>query len=98
VVILLYFLASLFIVIGFMMLFAYHRTRRRELILLSFVYSGSGLAAGYSLQWWPLIAGFVVAWLLKFAGFDPERPPKGGERPADASTAAPENTEARDKR
>ncbi len=88
-VILLYFLASVFIVIGFMMLFAYHRTRRRELILLSFVYSSSGLAAGYSLQWWPLIAGFVVAWLLKFAGFDPERPPRGSMgSAAGANTAA----------
>jgi hypothetical protein len=73
-VILLYFVASLFIVLGFMMLFAYHRTRRLELVLLSFVYSGSGLAAGYSLQWWPLIAGFVVAWLLKFAGYDADKP------------------------
>ena len=74
-VILLYFVASVFIVLGFMMLFAYRRTRRFELVLLSFVYSGSGLAAGYSLQWWPLIAGFVVAWLLKFAGYDVDRPP-----------------------
>jgi uncharacterized membrane protein HdeD (DUF308 family) len=75
-VILLYFFASLFIVMGFMMLFAYHRTRRHELVLLSFVYSGSGLAAGYSMQWWPLIAGFVVAWLLKFAGYDADKPPR----------------------
>ncbi|MCC6534440.1 MAG: hypothetical protein IT531_17955 [Burkholderiales bacterium] len=73
-VILLYFVASVFIVIGFMLLFAFRRTRRWELIVLSFVYSGSGLAAGYSLQWWPLIAGFVVAWLLKFAGYDPDKP------------------------
>ena len=83
-VILLYFVASVFIVLGFMMLFAFHRTRRWELVLLSFVYSGSGLAAGYSLQWWPLIAGFIVAWLLKFAGYDvdkPQRKRRGGESP-----------------
>ena len=72
--ILLYFLASVFIVIGFMMLFAFWRSRRWELVLMSFVYSASGLAAGYSLQWWPLVAGFVVAWLLKIAGFDPDKP------------------------
>ena len=77
-VILLYFCASVFIVLGFMMLFAYHRTRRWELVLFSFVYSGSGLAAGYSLEWWPLIAGFVVAWLLKLAGYDADRPPRPG--------------------
>jgi hypothetical protein len=87
VVILLYFLSSLFIVMGFMMLFAFHRTRRWELVLMSFVYSGSGLAAGYSMQWWPLVAGFVVAWLLKLAGYDPDRPanppkpPPGGSSP-----------------
>ena len=80
-VILLYFFASLFIVMGFMMLFAYHRTRRYELVMLSFVYSGSGLAAGYSMQWWPLIVGFVVAWLLKFAGYDPDKPPRGSRQP-----------------
>ena len=74
--ILLNFIASVFIVMGFLMLFSFHRTRRWEFVLLSFVYSGSGLAAGYSLQWWPLIAGFVVAWLLKFAGYDPDKPQK----------------------
>lgn len=74
--ILLYFVASLFIVLGFMMLFAFHRTRRWELVALSFVYSGSGLAAGYSLQWWPLIAGFIVAWLLKLAGYDADKAPR----------------------
>jgi hypothetical protein len=79
-VVLLYFLASVFIVLGFMMLFAYRRTRRWELVLLSFVYSGSGLAAGYSTQWWPLIAGFVVAWLLKFAGYDVDGPPRARRR------------------
>ena len=80
-VILLYFFASLFIVMGFMMLFAYHRTRRYELVLLSFVYSGSGLAAGYSMQWWPLIAAFVVPWLLKFAGYDADKRPRGSGQP-----------------
>lgn len=76
-VILLYFLSSVFIVAGFMMLFAYRRTRRKELLILSFVYAGSGLSAGYSLQWWPLISGFIVAWLLKFAGYDPDKPERG---------------------
>jgi hypothetical protein len=78
--ILLYFFASVFIVLGFMMLFVFRRTRRWELVLLSFVYSGSGLAAGYSLQWWPLIAGFVVAWLLKFAGYDADKITRQHER------------------
>ena len=89
-VILLYFCASVFIVLGFMMLFAYRRTQRWELLLFSFVYSGSGLAAGYSMQWWPLIAGFVVAWLLKFAGYDVDKPPRssrGGTQPADGDSS-----------
>jgi hypothetical protein len=88
VVILLYFFSSLFIVIGFMMLFAFHRTRRWELVMLSFVYSSSGLAAGYSMQWWPLIAGFVVAWLLKLAGYDPDKPANPPEPPAGGSPPA----------
>jgi hypothetical protein len=64
-----------------MMLFAFHRTRRWELVLLSFVYSSSGLAAGYSAQWWPLVAGFVVAWLLKIAGYDADKPAHPPEQP-----------------
>ena len=69
-VILLYFFSSLFIVLGFLMLFTYRQMKRWEFILLSFVYAGSGVAAGASLQWWPLVAGFVTVWLLKFAGYD----------------------------
>ena len=88
-VILLYFVASVFIVLGFMMLFAFHRTRRWELVLLSFVYSGSGLAAGYSLEWWPLIAGFIVAWLLKIAGYDADRPPQSARRRASSQGDPP---------
>jgi hypothetical protein len=73
-VILIYFFSSVFIVLGFMMLFAYHRSKRKEFILLSFVYCASGVAAGNSLLWWPLIAGLAVAWLLKFAGYDADKP------------------------
>ena len=74
--ILLYFVASVFIVLGFMMLFAFRRSRRWELVLMSFIYSGSGIASAYSLDWWPVIAGFIVAWLLKLAGFDPDKSAK----------------------
>jgi len=87
--ILLYFVASVFIVIGFLMLFSFHRTRRWEFVLLSFVYSGSGLAAGYSLKWWPIVAGFVVAWLLKLAGYDPDKPPKQSLAPRESNSDGP---------
>ena len=88
-VILLYFVCSLFIVIGFLMLFSYHRTRQWEFVLLSFVYSGSGLAAGYSLQWWPILAGFVVAWLLKLAGHDPDKARAGTLPPGGSNSDGP---------
>jgi hypothetical protein len=83
--ILLYFFASLFIVLGFLMLFSYRRSQRLEFLMLSFVYAGSGLAAGYSSAWWPLVAGFAVAWLLKLTGFDPDKPPTA---PASADDSA----------
>jgi len=73
--ILLYFFASLFIVLGFLMLFSFRRTQRAEFLMLSFVYAGSGLAAGYSSAWWPLVVGFAGAWALKLTGFDADRPP-----------------------
>lgn len=91
-VILLYFFSSLFIVLGFLMLFSYHRTKRWEFILLSFVYSGSGLAAGASLQWWPLIAGFVTVWLLKFAGYDADKIVRQQEQAARERAAAASET------
>lgn len=91
-VILLYFFSSLFIVLGFLMLFSYHRTKRWEFILLSFVYSGSGLAAGASLQWWPLIAGFVTVWLLKFAGYDADKIVRQHEQAARERAAASSET------
>ena len=72
--ILLYFFASLFIVLGFLMLFSYRRSQRVEFLMLSFVYAGSGLAAGYSFAWWPLAVGLAVAWALKLVGFDPDKP------------------------
>lgn len=84
-IILLYFFSSMFIVLGFMMLFGFWRTRRWEFILLSFVYAGSGIAGGSSAQWWPLIAGFVVVWLLKFAGYDADRIMQEFERARAAS-------------
>jgi hypothetical protein len=83
---LLYFFSSVFIVLGFLMLFAFRRTRRWELVLVSFVYSASGLAAGYSAQWWPLLSGFVVVWLLKFAGYDADRITREYERSKAAKT------------
>jgi predicted benzoate:H+ symporter BenE len=88
-VILLYFLASAFIVLGFMMLFVYRRTRHPALLLLSFVYSGAGLVAGYSTQWWPLLAGFVVAWLLKLAGYDVDGPGRRRTRSAQSPDSDP---------
>ena len=75
---LLYLFASVFIVLGFLMLFAFRRTRRWELVLMSFVYCASGIASAYSLDWWILIAGFIVVWLLKLAGYDPDKPQKTG--------------------
>lgn len=86
--ILLYFFASVFIVLGFFLLFAFWRSRHWGLVLLSFVYSASGFAAGYSLKWWPLIAGFVVAWLLRMAGYDPGFSPKS-KLPKSATGDAP---------
>ena len=87
-VILLYFVASAFIVLGFMMLYVYRRTHYPALLLLSFVYSGSGLVAGYTMQWWPLIAGVVVAWLLKLAGYDVDVMPR---RPHPDASQSPGN-------
>lgn len=88
-IILLYLIASFFVVLSFLMLFAFRRTQRWEFVLMSSVYAMAGMFAGYLRMWWPIVAGIMLAWMLKKAGFDPDAPPPRPTDEAGPSDKAP---------
>jgi len=83
----LYAFSVLFVGLSFFMLFAFYRTQHVGLLAMSAVYGVSGMAAGYFQVWWPLLAGFVLAWVLRFMGLDPDVP-RAGRKP-DQDTSGP---------
>jgi hypothetical protein len=46
------------------------------LFVLGLTYGGSGVLAILLGHWWPLAAGFVLAWLLKWLGLEPGDAPE----------------------
>lgn len=62
----------LFFLMALAVMFAFHRTRHFGLFLIGLSY---GAAAGMALalmHWWPLVAGFTLAWAMKLLGLEPE--------------------------
>lgn len=68
-----YAFAGLFIALSLAMLFTFHRERHFGILLLGLVYGISGLLAIMLAHWWPLAAGFVLAWMLRLLGLEPGR-------------------------
>ena len=66
-----YIVSGLFIVLSLALLFAYYRTRNGGLLLMSLTYGASAGLALTLMHWWPLAAGFVLAWVLRLLGLDP---------------------------
>ncbi|HKU71100.1 MAG TPA: hypothetical protein VJQ51_09690 [Burkholderiales bacterium] len=67
-----YFFAGVFVLIAAFMLFAYYRSRHFGLFIMATTYASSGLLALSVSHWWPLVTGFVLVWLLRFMGLEPE--------------------------
>lgn len=80
-----YFFASVFVVIAAMMFFAWYRTRHFGLFIMATTYATSGLLAFSVSHWWPLVTGFVLVWLLRFLGMEPrvEHEEESGEKSKD---------------
>ncbi len=70
--IILYLFSGLFIVLALGLAFSYLRRRHRGLLLMAAAYGGAAGAAIALNQGWPLLAGLVVAWLIRLAGLDPD--------------------------
>lgn len=66
-----YVLAGLFIVLSCAMLYAFYRGRDFGLFIIGVTYGTSGVLAIALPHWWPLVAGFVLVWLLKLLGLEP---------------------------
>ena len=82
-----YLFAACFLCMAAALMFAYQRTRHYGLFLIGLCYAGAAIFAAISGEWWPLVAGFVLAWILRMMGLDPDaaRKPSQDEQP-------PENT------
>ena len=69
--IVIYFFAASFLFMAAALIFAYHRTRHYGVFLLGITYCASAVLAIALKHWWPLVAGFVLVWILRLLGLDP---------------------------
>jgi hypothetical protein len=69
-----YILAALYIVLAAGLGFTYYRGRHPGTFLMAMAYGLSGLLAIGHVHWWPLLVGFVLAWVVRFMGLDPSVP------------------------
>ena len=76
-----YILGALFVGLGAAMFYVFYRERHFGMLLLAMTYSMSGLLAIVLPHWWPLVAGFVMVWMLKMLGMDLEPEEVAGEAP-----------------
>ena len=78
---LIYVLGGLFIVLACAMLYVCYRSRHFGMFLMGITYAASGVLAIALPHWWPLLAGFVLAWMLRLLGLEPKiEPPPDGPR------------------
>jgi len=54
------------------MFYVFYRERHFGMLLMGMTYSMSGLLAMVLPHWWPIVAGFVMAWMLKMLGLEME--------------------------
>jgi hypothetical protein len=69
--IVIYVIAGLFFLVSMALFFAHGRTRHPGLLLMGITYGGSAVLAILLMHWWPLVAGFVLVWVLRMLGLEP---------------------------
>jgi uncharacterized membrane protein HdeD (DUF308 family) len=70
--IIVYFFAASFVFMAAALMVTYKRTRHYGVFLLALAYAVSAVLAVVLMHWWPLVAGFVLVWVLRFLGLDPD--------------------------
>ncbi len=76
--IIIYVFAASFVFMGAALLVTYYHKRHYGLLLMGMTYVIAAVAAVALVHWWPLVAGFALAWGLRLMGLDP------GEKKDDA--------------
>lgn len=85
-----YTFAALFVSMGLALMFAYSRTRHHGLLLMGICYIAAAVLAILLTDWWPLVAGFAVVWVLRAMGMDPG--PETLQPPQDTQAQSVQNT------
>ena len=70
--IIIYLFAASFVFKAVALFITYKRTRHYGVFLLGLTYAVSAGLAVMLTHWWPLAAGFVLVWVLRFLGLDPD--------------------------
>ena len=66
-----YVVAGIFIALSVTMLYVFYRSSHFGLFVLGLTYGCAGLLAIVLGHWWPLVAGLMLAWILKWLGLEP---------------------------
>ena len=78
--IVIYLFAASFIFMALALMITFRKTRHYGVFLLGITYGASAVMAIILTHWWPLVAGFVLVWVLRLLGLDPdtrrEEPPQ----------------------
>jgi hypothetical protein len=69
-----YILGGLYLLLAAGLAFTYYRGRHAGTALMAMAYGLCGLLAIGHVHWWPLLAGFVLAWVFRLMGLDPGVP------------------------
>ena len=78
--IVIYLFAASFVFMALALMLTYKRTRHYGVFLMGVTYGAAAAIAIVLVHWWPLLAGFVLVWVLRLLGLDPdtrrEEPPQ----------------------
>jgi 4-hydroxybenzoate polyprenyltransferase len=69
--IIIYIFSGFFALMAVAVMFGYFRTGHLGLFLIALVYGASAVMGLVLMHWWPLTAGFALAWGMKMIGLEP---------------------------
>ena len=70
--IIIYLFAASFIFMAVALMITFQRTKHYGVFLLGLTYGAAAVMAIVLTHWWPLVAGFVLVWILRLLGLDPD--------------------------
>jgi len=74
-----YAFGGFFVILSLVMLYVFYREQHFGTFLMAITYGLSGLLAIALPHWWPLVAGFVMVWMLRLMGLEPSHEPARDE-------------------